>query len=167
MPCSGELRFRTNADQQGFIFGKMLYPCSVSQALMLPIHGPFSALASCSVKRRGSKSNAYMSRIQKYVLSAQKARGFSDLYLSRVCFKTNIYQALLQTEGISILRENSISHNAEALASSVMNNSTLGKWCGLGIFFSGILCRQLRISPYQPGAVCQTTPHHTRKCMLN
>lgn len=27
--CGGELRFRTNAEQEGFIFGKVFYPCSV------------------------------------------------------------------------------------------------------------------------------------------
>lgn len=37
----------------------------------------------------------------------------------------------------------------------------------VSFLFSGIPCRQLRISPHQPSAVCQTTPHRLRKCMLN
>lgn len=38
LSCGGELRFRTNAEQEGFIFGKVFYPCSDSQGLTLPVH---------------------------------------------------------------------------------------------------------------------------------
>ena len=168
MPCGGEISSRTNADQLGFIFGKMFYPYSDSQALTLPIPRALSTLPPCSVKGRGSTVKGVWSAIQQYALPAQNVCGFSDLYLSRVCIKTDSHQALLQNRGISLLWENSISRNAEAFASSVMNKNTLGKQCGLFGFFSpGILCRQLRISPHQPGAVCQTIPHHTRERKLN
>lgn len=46
MACGGELRFRTDADQPGFISDKVFYPRSDSQGLTVPIHKAFRALAA-------------------------------------------------------------------------------------------------------------------------
>lgn len=144
----------------------MFYPCSGSQALALPSYRAFSALASRGVKGKGSTSNAY-SPVPRSTYSLLKMCVAFQTFIW-VCIKTNSHQALLQTGDINLLWEISISHNAETLASSLMNSSTRGKWCGLGYFFSpGILCRQLRISPHELSAVCQITPYHIRKLMLN